>query len=217
MPVTQGWPFFDLAIRTERLELRVADDALLLALADLAASGVHDPGSQPFTTPWTDTPIDEFHRSFLQFHWRCRADLTARRWRLNFAVTADGELVGMQGASASDFPVLRSAETGSWLGLEHHGKGIGTEMRLAILTLLFDGLSADYATSAAAADNPASQGVSRKLGYVRNGFMLASARGEAKRHDRFVLHRDDWSRTRPDVDVEILNLGAILPILGLDP
>jgi hypothetical protein len=48
------WPFFGLRITTTRLELRYPDDELAVALADVAAQGVHDPSTMPFTVPWTD-------------------------------------------------------------------------------------------------------------------------------------------------------------------
>ena len=84
------WPLFDLRVRTPRLELRYIDDELGAALAALAAKGIHDPGFMPFAIPWTDfeSPRQEWQTQ--QYYWRCRADLTADAWSLNFAVLVDG-------------------------------------------------------------------------------------------------------------------------------
>jgi len=57
------WPLRGLRLVTERLVLRQPDEGELAALADVAAAGVHQPGEQPFLTPWTDRPPSERARS----------------------------------------------------------------------------------------------------------------------------------------------------------
>jgi hypothetical protein len=52
-----------------------------------------------------------------------------------------------------DYPVLREVSIFSWVGVRHHGRGIGTEMRAAALHLAFACLSATDAVSGAFADN----------------------------------------------------------------
>ena len=84
----------------------------------------------------------------------------------------DGRLVGSQGFSTRDFLITRIGETGSWLGREFHGIGIGTAMRKVICAFIFDYLGAKFITSSAYADNPASLGVSRKCGYRQNGVSI---------------------------------------------
>ena len=61
----------------------------------------------------------------------------------------EGRLVGVQGVSTRDFPVTRTGETGSWLGQQFHGRGIGTLMRQAICVLCLDHLGFEEVTSAA--------------------------------------------------------------------
>jgi RimJ/RimL family protein N-acetyltransferase len=78
-----------------------------------------------------------------------RAQWRPDAWDLPFGVWADGAPVGVQSAGAKDFPTLRTAGTGGWLGRSYQGKGPGTEMRAAILHLLFAGLDAVAATSGA--------------------------------------------------------------------
>src|SRR4051794_4505771 len=51
---TEHWPLFGLRVDTPRLTLRYPDDDDAVALAELGAHGVHDPGWMPFSIPWTD-------------------------------------------------------------------------------------------------------------------------------------------------------------------
>ncbi|NQD88743.1 N-acetyltransferase, partial [Paenarthrobacter sp. CM16] len=47
------WPPFGLTLTTPRLSIRpVFDDDIPTAVA-AARSGVHEPGKNPFSTPWT--------------------------------------------------------------------------------------------------------------------------------------------------------------------
>lgn len=61
-------------------------------------------------------------------------------------------MAGLQEMRAVDFAVTREVATGSWLGRRFHGKGIGTEMRGAVLYLAFAGLGARYARSSVFVD-----------------------------------------------------------------
>lgn len=212
--MTQWWPLLQLRLRTPRLELRPPSDNDLDALASLAASGVHDPAVQPFAVPWTDRPPAERARSVLQYHWSQRAAWKPENWTLDFAVVRDGTVVGAQGMSARDFAILREVTTGSWLGREHHGLGIGTEMRAAVLHLAFAGLGAHYATSGAFADNLASLGVSRKLGYAADGVERQVSRGLPAKTLRLRLDRQTWESGHA-VPVTIRGLEPCLPLFGL--
>ncbi|GAA1900831.1 hypothetical protein [Lapillicoccus jejuensis] len=48
------WPPYGIVLTTPRLVLRLPDEAELVALAELAATGLHAPGERPFLTPWTE-------------------------------------------------------------------------------------------------------------------------------------------------------------------
>lgn len=206
------WPFFDLRIRTPRLELRYPNDADVDELAAAAAEGVHPPEFMPFTIPWTRAEPPALQRSSLQFFWRARADLRPEDWMLPFAVVEDGRIVGNQTVAAKDFAVTRTVETGSWLGLAHQGRGLGKEMRAAVLHLAFAGLHATRANSGAFEDNAASIAVSHALGYVDDGTDVHNREGTVARQLRFKLERADW---RPRHDITIEGLEACLPVLGL--
>lgn len=208
------WPLFALTIRTPRLVLRPPTDDDIAALAALGGKGVHDPAVMPFRFPWTDAPSPQRERSTLQFHWRVRASWTPDDWHLPCAVRCDGEIVGQQDILAHDFARVRTVESGSWLGREHQGKGIGKEMRSAILHLAFVGLDAARAETGAYEDNAASLGVTRSLGYAPNGDAVFAPRGEPQVEKKFKMDRVGFDRIRRD-DVVIENLEPCLELFGL--
>lgn len=208
------WPLFDLRIRAPRLELRPPNDEDVFALAELATHGIHDPNVMPFRLPWTDVPSPQFERNALQFHWRVRSTWTVEAWQLPLAVWADGVIVGTQDILAKDFLHTRTFESGSWLGQAHQGKGIGKEMRTAILHLGFDGLGATRAETGAHESNLASLGVTKSLGYEPNGDTIVAPRGEPQTELKFKMDREGFERIRRD-DITIENLEPCLPMFGL--
>jgi RimJ/RimL family protein N-acetyltransferase len=103
---------------------------------------------------------------------------------------------------ADNFPTLREVATGSWLGLKHHGRGIGTDMRSAVLHLAFAGLGAEQARTASFVNNPAPLAISRKLGYQPDGITRDVLHGQAVVSERLRLTRKYWeSRKRPEVTI----------------
>ncbi|MGH3189258.1 MAG: GNAT family N-acetyltransferase [Streptosporangiaceae bacterium] len=135
-------------------------------------------------------------------------------WRLYFVVIVDGEPAGMQDLIGERFAELGTVGSFSWLGPGYCARGIGTEMRAAILHLAFAGLAAREATSDAFADNRASNRVSEALGYEPNGTCWATRRGEAAMLTRWKLTRDGWEKTRR-TDIELVGVEDCLPVLGL--
>jgi RimJ/RimL family protein N-acetyltransferase len=210
------WPLFDLCIRTPRLELRPDWDEGLLELAEEAARGIHDPAFMPFLHPWTAVDDDARALGVLQWNWKTRGELTPEKWALNLLVCLDGRVVGTQGLMAEHFAKLRTVETGSWIGLEHQGRGIGREMRAAALHLAFAGLGAARAVSSAFEDNTRSLRVSRALGYEDDGeqWYVRGTEQEPGRVVRLKLSRERWESHRPDYDITIEHLEACLPLLG---
>ena len=207
------WPLFDLRIRTPRLELRYPSDTDLEALAELAGEQIHDPDFMPFSTPWTRVDPPERQRNSLQFWWRLRGSLSPQEWTLPFMVFDRGEPVGQQDLRGVRFATTRSVMTGSWLAQRHQGRGIGKEMRAAVLHLAFDGLRAAEAHTSAFADNPASLGVTGALGYAPNGSQIDDREGVGVRHHSFVLTQEAWAPTRRS-DISIENLVPCLELLG---
>src|SRR4051812_24968167 len=163
--MSHPWPLFDLRVRTPRVELRIPTDDELVTLASVAASGIHHPDWMPFKIAWTDVPSPQLERNLLQWHWLGRATWAPEDWSLRLAVFVDGEPVGAQDVAARDFTTVRSVTTGSWLGRPWQGKGIGKEMRAAVLHLAFAGLDALEAHTGAWGGNAPSRGVTRSLRY----------------------------------------------------
>ena len=209
------WPLFDLVVRTPRLTLRYLDDEHAVTLATLAGRGIHDPEFMPFAMPWTDAQSPDLERDALRFYWRCRTDTAPDRWSLQFATFEGDVLVGSTNLLASGFPVKRSFETGSWLGREHQGRGIGTEMRIATLHIGFIALDALVATTGAFVDNAPSLGVTRKLGYEPNGVELHERRGEVAEILRFRMTRSQFLEHVRRDDIEIDGDEPVRELLGV--
>ena len=194
--LAQLWPAASIRVRAGDLELRWIDDATLVELAELASRGVHPPEAMPFEHPWTRGTPEEVARSVLAYQWGVRGRLSPADWALELAVVRAGTVVGVQGLVASDWPVLRTVRTGSWLGLEHQGRGIGTRMRVLALHLAFEGLGVAEALSGAFVDNGPSNAVSRRVGYEEDGAFRVAREGVAVRHNRFVMTRERWEALR---------------------
>lgn len=208
-------PLAKLRLRTPRLELRLATAAELRALARVAEAGIHDPGRMPFAVPWTDGAGEPgFVEDFVQHQVANVQDWRPEHWVLPLVAFADGRPIGAQALRAEGFAARRTVDTGSWLGEAFQGRGLGTEMRAAVLQLAFAGLGARRATSGAIQGNPQSLGVSRKLGYVETGTHLVSPRGEPVEHLDLELVAGSFASPVP---VEITGLAGLLPLFGAEP
>ena len=126
----------------------------------------------------------------------------------------DGRPVGEQTLTGVHFSTLGTVTTFSWLSTDLRARGIGREMREAILHLAFDGLGAKEASSDAFVDNQGSNAISRRLGYQPNGFDWATRRGEPALLNRWRLTRDDWERRRRS-DIQLHNIEACHALLPL--
>jgi RimJ/RimL family protein N-acetyltransferase len=209
------WPLFDLEVVTPQLTLRYIDDELGGALVDLAAAGVHDPGSMPFAMPWTDAEPDVLGRNSFRYWWRCRAETSVDSWEINLAVIENGQVVGATGLGSRGFPVTRWFETGSWLGQRHHGRGLGTEVRIATLHLGFLSFDGETAGTGAFVDNGPSLGVTRKLGYEPNGISRHVRRGERADMHRFLMTRRSFLEQVRRDDIVISGDEGARDLLGI--
>jgi RimJ/RimL family protein N-acetyltransferase len=107
-----------------------------------------------------------------------------------------------------------TGEADSWLGMKHHGRGIGTLMRQALCAFMFDHLRATEVTSAAFLDNPASLAVSRKFSYRANGVVRLKRRdGEVSLSQNLVLL--PATLNRPEPPLEVSGVSALRGFLGL--
>jgi RimJ/RimL family protein N-acetyltransferase len=198
-----AWPLHGLTLTTPDLVLRVMTEADALALGEVVPDDVTMDPSHP-----------DLGARVEQTYWRHMAQWRHESWVLPFTVLRDGVPLGVQALEGKDFSVRRVVDSYSWLVTGARGQGVGKQMRAAVLELAFRGLGAAYAVSEAYADNAASLGVSRALGYGPNGF------GVEKRDDgsgpvrmeHVVLAAADW---HPPWPVEIGGLEPCLPLLGL--
>lgn len=202
-----------LRLRTPRLELRVARQDSLAEAYDAAMAGIHPPEEMPFGIAWTDGLGDPVRRQeFFDYHLEARAAIGPEHWHLLFCVLEAGRPVGVQGMEAEDFPAQRRVSTGSWLTASVQGRGLGTEMRAAVLELAFGHLGARVAESGAIDGNVASRRVSDKLGYREVGRSTVAPRGVEVGHANLELTPDEWRSART-IPVEVD--GVTPELLGL--
>jgi RimJ/RimL family protein N-acetyltransferase len=213
--VAHTYPPLNVTVTTPRLTLAGASDDLLERLVPVVRAGIADSRPWPFDDPisfYADNPDREWQ--WLRGIWRGRGTVSAQKWRLYFVVLADGQPVGMQDLVGRDFDRFGTVSSFSWLAPAARGRGLGREMRAAVLHLAFAGLDAREAGSDAFADNEASNRVSRALGYEPNGTDWDTRRGEPALIQRWRLTRAAWQRVRRD-DITVGGVAACRPVLGL--
>ena len=194
-------PLFDLRLRTPRLELRLGASDDIDALGALAMRGIHPPEEMPFGVAWSDRIAEpDFMNGFRAYHAERLASWTADAWGVDFLVWEHGSISGAMGISAERFAVDRTVTTGSWLGRDVQARGLGTEMRAAVLELAFRGLGAVAATSGWLEGNRASARVSEKLGYHETGIGEISPRGVPVPHHDLRLERAELGLAVPGRD-----------------
>jgi RimJ/RimL family protein N-acetyltransferase len=209
------WPLFDLSVSTPRLSLRYVTDELGGQLAELAAQGIHDPETMPFSEPWSDVAPPELQRNSLRYYWRCRAETTSELWHLNLAASdRDGQVLGVCALGAERFPTTRTATTGSWLGRRYQGRGFGKEMRQAALHLIFAGLSGERAATRVWHDNTASLRVTESLPYTDDGAVQEQRRDRPDTMRLFSMTRVQWQTVRRN-DIKLNGIAPIREFLGL--
>jgi RimJ/RimL family protein N-acetyltransferase len=198
-----AWPLHGLTLTMPELVLRVMTEADALALGEVVPDDVTMDPSHP-----------DLGARVEQTYWRHMAQWRHESWVLPFTVLRDGVPLGVQALEGKDFAVRRVVDSYSWLLTSARGQGVGKQMRTAVLELAFRGLGAAYAISEAYADNAASLGVSRALGYGANGFGIEKRDDGSGpvRMEHVVLPAGDW---RPPWPVEISGLEACLPLFGL--
>ena len=156
-----SWPLHDLVLRTPDLELRGLTEDLAHDLAAVVPDDLETDPRLPHLSPALDV---------LQVYWRNNGLWTRDDWVCAFAVLHDGVPVGLQGLEGKGFATRWVVDSHSWLVASARGRGLGKQMRAAVLELAFGHLGARTAVTEAWADNAASLGVSRALGYVDNGY-----------------------------------------------
>jgi RimJ/RimL family protein N-acetyltransferase len=211
-----SYPLLDVRVTTPTLELRGATDNLLDELADVVRDGKAHADPSPYDDPMSFYEPDPDVRvaQWLRAIWRGRGKVEPDAWRLYFVVVVDGHPVGMQDLIGVNFSTFGTVTSFSWLVDDQRGRGLGHEMRDAILHLAFDGLGAKEASSDAFVDNHGSNAISRDLGYEPNGSDWATRQGEPALLNRWRLTRDNWEQRRRD-NIRLHNIEACRTSLPL--
>lgn len=196
-----SWPMHGLRLTTPDLVLRGMTEADAEALEAVFPADVS-----------TDPELVDIGHPVLQSYWRSVGSWTPARWELPFVVEHEGERIGAQALEGKDFALLRTVDSWSWLVPAARGRGFGTQMRAAVLSLAFGPLAARRAVSEAFETNAASLGVSWRLGYVDNGVDLHRDLDKVVTMQRLRLDARDWLSPVP---VEISGIEECLPVFGL--
>lgn len=206
------WPLFGIRLTTPDLELRPVTESDLVGLAAILPDDLEQ---DPSATRYAGLG-DQANRRVVvaQEYWRAMGTWTPARWALPFVVVdRGGDLLGMQWLEGPDFGADRVVDSASWLDPGARGRGLGTQMRAAILELAFSHLGAAAAVSSAVLDNAGSLGVSRSLGYRDTHTSVLEHSGETLQHLR--LERGEWLRSGRGSAVQVTGIKAALPLFGL--
>lgn len=209
------WPMFGLRLGTPDLELRHLTEAdLPHVVAILPADAEQDPAAQRYAG------LDEATNRAVVVHqdyWRARGAWSPESWSLSFGAYLGDELVGCQGLEGADFATLRTVDSWSFLAVPHRRRGLGQQMRAAVLALAFGPLAARWAVSSSWTDNHAALGVSHALGYVDNGVVSHRRGDRAGEMAHLRLSRRSWLASSWSARVTVEGADACLPWFGLDP
>ncbi|MEU5885003.1 GNAT family N-acetyltransferase [Spirillospora sp. NPDC047279] len=195
MELEELWPLLGLRITTERLTLRPVPEQDLPRLA--AAARTLRGSADRYQLPWLYGPSPQLERDLLQRHWRARAHWRTDSWHLQLGIYHDQALIGLQEIWATDFPLRRVVETGSWIRLDQQRHGYGTQARASVLEFAFTTLDAREARSDHLDGNLASRAVSLRLGYQPNGSRIVVRDGRPVREHSLMLDHTTWSQRRP--------------------
>ena len=194
------WPLHDLTLTTPDLVLRGMTEADAQLLSAAVPGDLENDPRLAHVSPAADV---------LQAYWRNAGLWLPSAWVLELTVLQDGRPIGLQALEGEDFAVRRTVDSHSWLVPEARGRGLGKQMRAAVLELAFVHLSAAWAITEAWHDNAASLGVSRSLGYVDNGVDVHAG---PRLMQRLRLAATDWVSPVP---VTVAGLAPCLPLFGL--
>ena len=207
-----SWPLHGIRLRTADLDLRVMTEA---DLAGLCALLPDDLSMNPHATTYAGLDDRANRRAVLvQGYWRALGLWSPDDWALPFVVRSAGEVVGAQWLEGPDWRADHLVDSSSWLVPAARGRGLGKQMRAAVLALAFGPLRADAAVSSAVVDNAASLGVSRALGYRETHRSVLEHSGETLQHVR--LERAAWERSGQAHEVVIAGATPALPLFGIE-
>ena len=162
---------------TERLALRRPTLADVKAIAHLANDRRIAENTRRLPHPYSQDHAVEFVRATAA---DCRETV--------FLIEHTHSPIGMVGI---DWRERDAPELGYWLGVEHWGRGFGTEAARAVIDFFFEEFDAEHLISGARVANPSSRNILEKCGFQWSGVELHrfEALGCSTPVDRFRLSR----------------------------
>ena len=208
-----SWPLHGIRLHTADLDLAVMTEADLPTLWALLPDDLE---LNPHATTYAGLDVPANRRAVLaQGYWRALGMWSPDDWALPFVVRSAGVVVGAQWLEGPDWRSDRTVDSSSWLVAGARGRGLGGQMRAAVLALAFGPLGAEAAISSAVVDNAASLGVSRSLGYRDTHRSVLEHSGQTLQHVR--LDRATWDASGRSRHVVVEGVDPALPLFGLDP
>ena len=208
-----SWPLHGIGLHTADLDLTVMTEADLPTMWALLPDDLE---LNPHATTYAGLDVPANRRAVLaQGYWRALGMWSPDDWALPFVVRSAGTVVGAQWLEGPDWRSDRTVDSSSWLVAGARGRGLGRQMRAAVLALAFGSLGAEAAISSAVADNAPSLGVSRSLGYHDTHRSVLEHSGQTLQHVR--LDRATWDASGRSRHVVVEGVDPALPLFGLDP
>ena len=205
------WPLHGIRLRTAELVLTVMTEADLPEIAEVMPPDLE---LNPHATTYAALDVAANRRAIVaQGYWRALGMWSPDDWALPFVVRLEGRIVGGQWLEGPDYRADRTVDSPSWLVGSARGRGLGKQMRAAVLALAFGSLGAEAAISSAVVDNGASLGVSYALGYRDTHTSVLEHSGERLQHVR--LGRADWERSDRALGVSVEGVEPALPLFDL--
>jgi RimJ/RimL family protein N-acetyltransferase len=168
-------------LETERLTLRRPTLADVKAIAHLANDRRIAENTRRLPHPYLQDHAVEFVRAN-----------AAGNGETVFLIEHSYSPIGIVGIDRSE---RDSPELGYWLGVDHWGRGFGTEAARAAIDLFFEECDAEHLVAGARVANPASRNILEKCGFQWCGVELHrfEALGSSTPVDRFRLTRSVWA------------------------
>jgi RimJ/RimL family protein N-acetyltransferase len=168
-------------LETERLALRRPTLADVKAIAYLANDRRIAENTRRLPHPYLQDHAVEFVRA-----------MAADRRETVFLIEHTHTPIGMVGI---DWREQAAPELGYWLGVEHWGRGFGTEAARAVIDFFFEEFDAEHLISGARVANPSSRNILEKCGFQWSGVELHrfEALGSSTPVDCFRLSRSVWA------------------------
>jgi RimJ/RimL family protein N-acetyltransferase len=168
-------------LETERLALRRPTLADVKAIAQLANDRRIAENTRRLPHPYLQDHAIEFVRA-----------MAADRRETVFLIEHTHTPIGIVGI---DWREQDTPELGYWLGVEHWGRGFGTEAARAVIDFFFEEFDAEHLISGARVANPSSRNILEKCGFQWSGVELHrfEALGCSTPVDRFRLSRGVWT------------------------